>query len=77
MRTHDADAYASDPMPSYEQESQESFHARVGQRVIHESFGTGRIVALNGNGDDARAVVEFESVGRKQLLLKYAHLRVP
>ncbi len=76
-RRHDQETYASDPMPSYENESQESFHVRVGLRVLHETFGSGRIVALKGLGEDARAVVEFESVGRKQLLLKYAHLQIP
>jgi DNA helicase II / ATP-dependent DNA helicase PcrA len=72
----EGDSYASDPMPSYEHESQETSHVRVGARVEHEAFGPGRIVAITGKGEDARAVVEFESVGRKQLLLKYAHLRI-
>jgi DNA helicase II / ATP-dependent DNA helicase PcrA len=69
------DAAASDPMPSYEDESQESVPLHVGLAVTHETFGPGRIVALDGRGADARAVVDFKSVGRKQLLLKFAHLR--
>ncbi len=71
----DAEKYFSDVTPEYENESQDSFHAKVGSRVIHESFGNGRILALDGSGDNARAVVEFESVGRKNLMLKYANLR--
>jgi DNA helicase-2/ATP-dependent DNA helicase PcrA len=42
---------------------------------VHESFGNGRILAVDGTGENARAVVEFESVGRKNLMLKYANLR--
>jgi DNA helicase-2/ATP-dependent DNA helicase PcrA len=60
----------------YEDESQEVISPRVGLRVLHESFGKGRIVALQGEGENARAVVDFESVGRKHLLLKFARLKV-
>ncbi len=64
-----------DPMPRYEDESQEQIHLHVGLAVTHETFGQGRIVALDGSGSQARAVVDFKSVGRKQLLLKFANLR--
>jgi len=67
--------HRSDIMPRYEDESQEVVTARVGTRVMHESFGKGRIVAIDGRGDNARAVVEFDTVGRKHLMLKFAHLR--
>ncbi len=69
------DEHASDPMPDYENESQEPIQARVGTRVVHATFGRGRIVALDGRGENARAIVDFESVGRKHLLLKFAHLK--
>ncbi|MBK7259913.1 MAG: UvrD-helicase domain-containing protein [Ignavibacteriae bacterium] len=68
-------AGSSDPMPRYEDESQEQIHLHVGLAVTHETFGQGRIVALDGSGSQARAVVDFKSVGRKQLLLKFANLR--
>jgi DNA helicase-2/ATP-dependent DNA helicase PcrA len=71
----DSEKYFADVTPEYENESQDTFHAKVGSRVVHESFGNGRILALDGSGDNARAVVEFESVGRKNLMLKYANLR--
>lgn len=64
-----------DVTPRYEDESQETQEARVGARVIHEAFGRGKVVAVTGSGENARAVVDFESVGRKHLMLKYAHLR--
>ncbi|HTY57252.1 MAG TPA: 3'-5' exonuclease, partial [Bacteroidota bacterium] len=71
----DAEKYFSDVTPEYENESQDAFHAKVGSRVVHESFGNGKVLALDGSGENARAVVEFESVGRKNLMLKYANLR--
>jgi len=71
----DTAKYFSDVTPAYENESQETFNARVGLRVVHEDFGAGRILALDGRGENARAIVEFDSVGRKHLMLKYANLR--
>ena len=71
----DVDKYFSNPMPKYEDESQEPVDTKVGSRVFHESFGKGRVVAIDGRGDNTRAVVEFESVGRKHLMLKFANLR--
>jgi DNA helicase-2/ATP-dependent DNA helicase PcrA len=70
-----AETFFSDSMPAYEDESQDMPELHVGARVNHETFGAGRIVALTGNGEQARAVVEFDSVGRKNLMLKFAHLR--
>ena len=69
------EGFYPDTTPNYEDESQETFQARVGARVIHDAFGNGRIVAIDGRGDNARAIVDFESVGRKHLMLKFAHLR--
>jgi DNA helicase II / ATP-dependent DNA helicase PcrA len=71
----ETDKYFSDQMPAYEDESQEPSAARVGARVMHESFGKGKVIAIDGRGENARAVVDFESVGRKHLMLKFANLR--
>jgi DNA helicase II / ATP-dependent DNA helicase PcrA len=74
-RPETEDSFTADPMPDYENHSQDDFQPRMGQRVVHETFGAGRIVALDGHGENARAIVEFESVGRKKLMLKFAKLR--
>ncbi len=73
----DVKKYFTDTMPDYENESQAPTPNRhkVGSRVMHETFGKGRIVAIDGRGDNARAVVNFESVGRKNLMLKFANLK--
>ncbi|MFJ1703077.1 DNA helicase PcrA [Kitasatospora sp. NPDC088346] len=45
----------------------------VGDRVTHDTFGLGTVVATVGVGDKAQATVDFgASAGRKQLLLRYA-----
>ena len=47
----------------------------AGDRVEHDRFGFGQIVSMEGNEPNVKAVVRFESVGTKTLLLKYAKLR--
>ncbi|HUP99527.1 MAG TPA: DNA helicase PcrA [Aeromicrobium sp.] len=44
----------------------------AGDRVSHDSFGLGTVVALEGAGDNAVASVDFGSSGVKRLLLRYA-----
>ena len=46
---------------------------RVGQRVRHERFGTGRVRRLESHGASIRATVEFRS-GVKTLDLDFARL---
>lgn len=48
----------------------------VGAGVIHPSFGEGVIVDLEGSGDAVRVSIEFESVGLRRLMLKYAALQL-
>ena len=44
----------------------------AGDRVIHDTFGLGTVVALEGVGESAVASVDFGSAGVKRLLLRYA-----
>ncbi len=47
----------------------------VGDRVNHDAFGLGRVVALRGANESAEAEVDFGGdVGVKRLLLRYAPL---
>jgi len=46
-----------------------------GARVEHAIFGEGKVLALEGQGDQARAIVFFPEVGQKKLVLKFARLR--
>ncbi|MBS1911455.1 MAG: UvrD-helicase domain-containing protein [Bacteroidetes bacterium] len=49
---------------------------QVGSHVQHPTFGPGRIEAIVGRGDATKITVRFESVGKKQLMLKFANLRL-
>ncbi len=45
----------------------------VGDRVTHDKFGLGRVVAVDGSGDRAQATIDFGAgVGEKRLLMRYA-----
>lgn len=44
--------------------------------IEHDRFGVGRIVRLEGNGENRKATVEFQNAGVKQLLLKFARFKV-
>uniref|UniRef100_B8HWJ9 DNA 3'-5' helicase n=1 Tax=Cyanothece sp. (strain PCC 7425 / ATCC 29141) TaxID=395961 RepID=B8HWJ9_CYAP4 len=48
----------------------------IGKRVRHGQFGVGRVVALEGRSDDPVAVVSFDTVGKKRLLLRLAPLEL-
>ncbi|MCO6176432.1 UvrD-helicase domain-containing protein [Flavobacterium sp. NRK F10] len=48
----------------------------VGNVVMHERFGKGQIVSLEGVGADRKAEIRFEVGGLKKLLLKFAKLEV-
>lgn len=46
----------------------------VGQRVKHQRFGMGVIKDLEGSGPNKKAIIQFDNVGEKKLLLKFAKL---
>jgi hypothetical protein len=44
-------------------------------KVIHGKFGKGTVHSVSGNGEKREAIVIFQGIGKKQLLLKYAKLQ--
>jgi len=46
-----------------------------GKRVVHGRFGLGTVKALEGEGADAKAIIQFDNAGEKRLLLKFAKVR--
>jgi DNA helicase II / ATP-dependent DNA helicase PcrA len=44
----------------------------VGDRVTHDSFGLGTVVAVKGSGENAEATIDFGDEKPKRLLLRYA-----
>lgn len=48
----------------------------VGTVIDHSRFGRGRVIGLEGTGDSAKALVEFDTSGPKNLLLKFAKFTI-
>lgn len=61
--------------PDYER-ARHAAQFRVGDIVEHRNFGRGVIASTAGEREQREATVDFEGVGRKQLLLGYAPLYV-
>ena len=49
---------------------------QTGMEVEHEKFGRGKVISLEGMGPNRKATIFFPKVGQKQLLLKFAKLRI-
>ncbi|MAZ53190.1 MAG: AAA family ATPase [Trueperaceae bacterium] len=47
-----------------------------GERVKHPRFGSGTVVGVKGQGTQIEVAVQFESVGLKHLLVRYARLQI-
>ncbi len=60
----------------YDDFDQERRSLRVGSRVTHSIFGMGKILQINGIGDMQRVTIAFEEHGTKQLLTKFANLKL-
>ena len=60
----------------YEDFNQENKSLRPGSRVMHDKFGLGKVTAVVGAGEMQKATVVFEGNNVKQLMLKFAKLKV-
>ena len=69
-----SDVFASPPVPPQKQAPAHGL--KVGLAVFHNKFGEGRVLTLEGSGDDARAEVSFSRHGKKWLALSVAKLTV-
>lgn len=49
---------------------------KEGVFILHNRFGRGEVLRIEGTGDNTKATVQFENVGTKQLLLKFAKFEV-
>ncbi len=49
---------------------------KVGAKIRHDRFGIGEIFEISGSGDNLKIAVNFEHVGTKHLLLKFAKFEV-
>jgi DNA helicase-2/ATP-dependent DNA helicase PcrA len=49
---------------------------KSGMNVEHQQFGAGRIVQIEGEGNNKKAVVFFPKFGEKTLLMRFARLKI-
>ena len=48
----------------------------VGNIVIHERFGKGEVISIEGQGGNRKAEIKFEKGGLKKLLLRFSRLEI-
>jgi DNA helicase II / ATP-dependent DNA helicase PcrA len=56
-------------------DAQEAPRFVKGERVRHPQFGRGVIRELTGFGQDLKAVIDFDAIGRRKVVLRYANLQ--
>ena len=49
---------------------------QVGMQVEHDRFGNGKVINMEGDFPNNKATIFFNGVGQKQLLIKFAKLRI-
>ncbi len=49
---------------------------KTGDHVQHQRFGKGVVTAMDGEADSLKATVNFEGLGEKKLVLKFAKMRI-
>ena len=57
-------------------EGDDTSQIHYGMEVDHPKFGRGKVMLIEGRENDSKATVFFQGVGNKQLLLKFAKLRI-
>lgn len=62
--------------PSPDFSPSDTSNLQVGMEVEHERFGFGKVLQIEGNKPDIKATIFFKELGQKQLLLKFAKLRI-
>jgi DNA helicase II / ATP-dependent DNA helicase PcrA len=56
-------------------DSQDPVRLVKGGRVRHPQFGGGTVLEISGFATDVRATIDFDTAGRKQVVVRYANLQ--
>lgn len=56
--------------------SQDLKELQAGMQVIHEKFNQGKVLSIEGAGDNKIATIFFEGVGNKKIMLKFSKLQI-
>lgn len=57
-------------------EADDTSNLQIGNQVIHQRFGKGEVLQLEGNADNRKATITFGEAGKKVLVLKFAKLKI-
>lgn len=57
-------------------DSNNDMNLSEGQFIMHERFGRGKVLKIEGAGADKKAEINFDTTGVKKLLLRFARLKV-
>jgi DNA helicase-2/ATP-dependent DNA helicase PcrA len=68
-------AFGTGAAPPVRSTGAEKLDLHVGDRVVHDRFGAGVVMSVEGEGNHARASVSFDDHGTKQLVLAMTPLR--
>ena len=49
---------------------------QTGMQVEHPKFGLGKVIVVEGDGPNKKATVYFNAIGKKNLLLRFAKLKI-
>ena len=49
---------------------------RPGAFIKHDRFGKGVVQKIEGEGENLKATIVFEELGKKKIVLKYAKLEI-
>ncbi len=75
-RTRGVYSYFGGRVPdSFNQEIDDHEGLRRGARVRHPSLGEGLLLDIEGEGENCKVTVYFESVGKRKLAARYANLQ--
>ena len=67
---------ANTAMSKVGRENTKNQKLQPGMRVNHERFGQGKILQIDGLSDNKKAIIFFDGIGQKTLLLKFAKLEI-
>ncbi|MCP4653917.1 MAG: UvrD-helicase domain-containing protein, partial [bacterium] len=59
--------------PAREERPRRGGRLRRGSRVRHAKLGIGKVLSIEGSGDEMRVNVYFDGVGRRKLIVRYAN----
>ena len=68
-------AFGTGVAPAVRSTGAEMLGLHVGERVVHDRYGPGVVVRVDGEGSHSRATVNFDEHGTKQLVLAMTPLR--